>query len=437
MSNEKRKEEVVWLASESLPAGWKMRNPPGRFLILYSLYSIFFIFWRNPPGRLLPTFFHFPHFASTFFSEKKFFLSPAGQQFACRRLALKFVVDNRFPESVVFQLRKSMEEDGWKTSQHLPLNWIYKVIITSSKNYSVNINILSDLAEKFESYLAAIKYLESSPRYGEAEVAGINLLLADNTRDWRRTVFNPIAATDNPLPSLQVALPEGWKTRQCGSRKYTVSPSGEQFPTRKKALQHMIQSEYSEEKDIDTMRLSMLTEGWKTTDYLPRHWLYKTGDGEGRKDVITILAETGEQFNSYLAAIKYMESSLEFDEEDVRKVNELLAEVKGGGMVPAKDQSESSLLPPGWRNRTLGRQTFVVSPEGEQFTNKRKALQAMVRLGAGEGSMGLMRKAMVEEDGWKRSLHLPKHWLFKYSHQDKSTRVDIITHCGDILNSQH
>ena len=35
MSNEKRKEEVVWLASESLPAGWKMRNPPGRFLIFY------------------------------------------------------------------------------------------------------------------------------------------------------------------------------------------------------------------------------------------------------------------------------------------------------------------------------------------------------------------------------------------------------------------
>ena len=44
------------------------------------------------------------------------------------------------------------------------LNRKQKVIITSSKNYSVNINILSDLAEKFESYLAAIKYLESSPR---------------------------------------------------------------------------------------------------------------------------------------------------------------------------------------------------------------------------------------------------------------------------------
>ena len=43
-------------------------------------------------------------------------------------------------------------------------NFESQVIITTSKNYSVNINILSDLAEKFESYLAAIKHLESNPR---------------------------------------------------------------------------------------------------------------------------------------------------------------------------------------------------------------------------------------------------------------------------------
>ena len=270
-------------------------------------------------------------------------------------------------------------------------------------------------------------------RYGEAEVAGINLVLAENTRDWRKSVFNPAAPTNNSPPDTVAPLPEGWKTRQCGSRTYTVSPSGEQFPTRKKALQHMIQNEYSEEKDIETMRLSMLAEGWKTTDYLPRHWLYKAGEGEGRRDMITILAETGAQFNSYLAAIKYMKSSLEFDEEDVRKVNELLAVVKGG-VLPSKDQSESSLLPAGWRKRTLGRQIYVVSPEGEQFNNKRKALQAMVRQGVVEGSVELMRRAMVEEDGWKSSPHLPKHWLFKYSHQEKSTRVEIITHSGEFFD---
>ena len=44
VSNEKRKEEVVWLASESLPSGWKMRNPPGRFQMkLFSETSSEFI----------------------------------------------------------------------------------------------------------------------------------------------------------------------------------------------------------------------------------------------------------------------------------------------------------------------------------------------------------------------------------------------------------
>ena len=195
-------------------------------------------------------------------------------------------------------------------------------------------------------------------------------------------------------------------------------------------MQHMIQSEHSEEKEIEMMRLSMVDEGWKTTDCLPRHWLYKTGEGEGRKDLITILAETGEQFNSYLAAIKYMESSVEFDDNDVGKVNKLLAQVKGGQVV-VKEEQEPSLLPPGWRSRTLGRQTFVVSPDGEQFSNKRKALQGMVRDGAVEEHVELMRKALEKEDRWTRSHHLPKGWMFKYSHSNKSTRVDIINQSGD------
>ena len=208
-----------------------------------------------------------------------------------------------------------------------------------------------------------------------------------------------------------------------------VSPSGEQFPTMRKALQHLVQSEHSSEEDIEMMRRAMTIEGWKTSDNLPCHWLFKVGEGGGRKD-ITILTETGEQFHSYMAAIKYMENSVEFDNNDVGKVNKLLAQVKGGEVVVKEDQ-EPSLLPPGWRSRTLGRQTLVVSPDGEQFSNKRKALQGMVRDGAVEEHVELMRKALEKEDRWSRSDHLPEGWMFKYSHSDKSTRVDIINQSGD------
>lgn len=153
MSNEKRKDEVLWMKSETLPEGWKMRIPPG--------------------------------------SEKKFFLSPDGQAFYCRRLALLFMIQNHLPKDEVEQMRSSMKDDGWSTSPHLPEGWIYKVIITSAKQYSVNINILSEEGAKFESYLAAIKHMEASAGYDEADVEGINRLLAENTKDWRKSAFIP------------------------------------------------------------------------------------------------------------------------------------------------------------------------------------------------------------------------------------------------------
>ena len=56
----------------------------------------------------------------------------------------------------------------------------------------------------------------------------------------------------------------------------------------------------------------------------------------------------------------------------------------------------------------------------------------MVRDGAVEEHVELMRKAMEKEDRWTRSDHLPERWMFKYSHSDKSTRVDIINQSGDV-----
>ena len=41
-------------------------------------------------------------------------------------------------------------------------------------------------------------------------------------------------------------------------------------------------------------------------------------------------------------------------------------------------------------------------------------------------------KAMEKEDRWSRSDYLPERWMFKYSHSNKSTRVDIINQSGDV-----
>ena len=383
VQNNKRIDEYGWVTSESLPPGWKMRSPPG--------------------------------------SDKKFFISSDGQSFNARRLALQFMIENKFDRLEIDQMRLSMEEDGWKTSEHLPTDWIYKVIITSSKQYSVNINILSDQADKFESYLSAIKFMESSEKYCDKDIEGVNKLLAENTKDWRKSTFLvDTSKVDHPLP-------KGWRVRPCGSRNYIVSPQGQQFPTRKKALQSMIQEEIYEDQDVEMMRTSMQDEGWKFTDLLPLHWIYKTGEGEHRKDAITILTETGEPFHSYLAVIKYMEAGTEFGEVDIRNVNQLLSVVKGVRTgVNVKQEVD---LPAGWWSRTLGQHNFIISPEGEQFANKRKALESMAQNGAFEEDKNIMRKSM-EDDGWRTSELLPPGWLFKYVNINSSTKVDLVTQDG-------
>ena len=86
-----------------------------------------------------------------------------------------------------------------------------------------------------------------------------------------------------------------------------------------------------------------------------------------------------------------------------------------------------------WISRITSKFSVAIKEEGEQGEvgyTRTKEKEEMVML----DECGCERKAMVEEDGWKTSTHLPQHWMFKYSHQEKSTRVDIISHSGDIFN---
>ena len=68
--------------------------------------------------------------------------------------------------------------------------------------------------------------------------------------------------------------------------------------------------------------------------------------------------------------------------------------------ITSSGHSTNSKLPTGWRSRPCGRHLFIVSPEGEQFNNRRKALVEMVRRGMQEEDLDLMRLEM-EKEGWK------------------------------------
>ena len=56
----------------------------------------------------------------------KCFKSPTGIRLKGRRLVLKYMIEKNFPEEQIFLLRKSFEEEGWKSDDKLPNNWFYR-----------------------------------------------------------------------------------------------------------------------------------------------------------------------------------------------------------------------------------------------------------------------------------------------------------------------
>ena len=60
--------------------------------------------------------------------EKKFekSMSPFGKLFGCRRAALSHMIVNQYSAEDIQKISRAVEQDGWSTSQYLPLAWTYK-----------------------------------------------------------------------------------------------------------------------------------------------------------------------------------------------------------------------------------------------------------------------------------------------------------------------
>ena len=99
-------------------------------------------------------------------SGNKIFLSPDGNQFAGRRVVLQHMIKEKFSESNISEMRTSMADNGWKISDCLPKNWLYKVKSKTNRN----IDILSSEGQLLPSYLTANEYIKSSEAYSNDEL---------------------------------------------------------------------------------------------------------------------------------------------------------------------------------------------------------------------------------------------------------------------------
>ena len=175
----------------------------------------------------------------------------------------------------------------------------------------------------------------------------------------------------------------------------------------------------------------MQEDGWQTSEFLPEDWRFKR---DAKAAGISILTGEMEQLGSYLAAIKHLEGDEKYGPRDVENINLLLAENTERVSLKTED-CEASPLPPGWRMRVCGSQSYVVSPAGLQFRNKRKALQHMILEQCPQEQVSTMRQAMGDE-GWKVSEYLPENWRTKQTNiGSKNVKVQLLSDRGELLNS--
>ena len=154
------------------------------------------------------------------------------------------------------------------------------------------------------------------------------------------------------------SLPQGWKIREVDSGKqFFLAPDSKQFSGRRAALVHMINNNFNSE-DIKIMRKSMMEDGWMESEYLPKDWIFKDTAKNSTSGVLVLSAE-GIKFESYLSVKEFMQSSEQFNENDVENIQKLCDE---NGKRRRKSETvwkPCETLPEGWKIMITKTQSFV------------------------------------------------------------------------------
>ena len=90
---------------------------------------------------------------------KQFLISPDGHQFANRRLAMKFMIEENYPSIDVNKMRQSLKLENWKDNSMLPKDWRYK------RDKSGDIDYVTSGGELLTSDTAVRKLMDADDDY--------------------------------------------------------------------------------------------------------------------------------------------------------------------------------------------------------------------------------------------------------------------------------
>ena len=369
IGTERRLDGYDWRGNDDLPQGWKIRTIEGN-------------------------------------DKKYFILSPGGTQFGCRRNALKFMVDNQFPDDEIEKMRKDLIKDGWTDDPLLPKNWKYRVYPNSRRD----VYFLNETGRRFESFKSAKDYLESNKtKFSRKQIDDFETF-CEVERTRRRTSNNQWNKEDQTIP-------EGWMSRAIpghGGKELILSPDGLQFYTRRVAFQHLVKAGHDEE-EIKKMRNCLQYEGWEFNEDLPRFWMFWQAAANASRNV-RILSDDGHLFESFLTATEFLKSNEKYTKDDVEKMMKFLKNKSAVRRMESDLWESDENLPNGWKRRSISgwksSKTIYMSPEGSQFFSERVAYQHIVENEYGQGQV-LKKQNYMLSKGWKFNKFLHEGWMIR------------------------
>ena len=344
----------------------------------------------------------------------KRFISPAGKEFTSRIEAVRSLSETAGAEVEAAQLRSGLSVDGWMSHPLLPSGWLAKPVCSTGTVFK----FLTGQNQLLVGKKKVLKHLEGNEDYDN--------LTSENVEKFLSLYLNMRRVTSHGDEWLKdESLPQGWRYKKQGGTgadlARILSPSGEIFPSRQKALLHMIQNKFSE-PEVRKMRSSLMFDGWLESELLPQDWSYrkcKTGRNE-----YNFLSPQGEIFRSQRSLVDYYRSH--YTEQDVRNIDVLFEEIKSK-WVNTKHawKVDDPSVPPGWKIRYFvmtkagkeHRRFSLMTPGGLVFQSRVKAVQHFVQNKSGEGQEGQVGPLLdcLSHEGWETNSSLPENWRVKGS----------------------
>ena len=330
-----------------------------------------------------------------------------------------------------------IEFEGWEESSLLPEGWIFRVnwegfvksndkeeplegiakseagteeiaesnehlVVKARTKFSSNIAYLSREGKAFESLRTATEYM-TKMGYKRAEILRCREFLQERNQ-------KSIVLRENWLESDTV--PPGWKIRNSGARSFVLSPDGRQFRSRLQAIVALA-PEKSYQEDLAWMREKLLEhEGWQTSSLLPAHWIFKVKGIEDKQ--LLQLTSKYKLLRGMKSVLVHLETSAKYTKDHIDKYNQFWQQFGAESLDTKYTWSTSPTLPEGCRLRKAGDREFILSPREEQFRTRFVALKSLLKMNPiPEKEAAAMKEKMMEHEGWKKDVHLPKGWLCK------------------------